>query len=166
MAMGGPNPPAAAPAPPNPPAHAPAVAHQLPGSRAWWLGGDGFRFLLQVFTLLFLLAALILIIALFVRGNINLAQVPEAQGLIAGVLLMTIVVIELVAIMTALFGGSKDITLKDRIQMVRDVLAPLLAIFGTITGFYFGTKATEKDGTTVKAPPNPGPQGGQYQNTK
>jgi hypothetical protein len=138
------------------------------GSKEWWLGGDGFKFLLQVFTLLFLLVALIVIVILFFwRGErpINFSEITAAQGLIAGVLLATIVVIEIVAVMTALFDGTTQ--LKDRVQLVRDVLAPLLAIFGTVTGFYFGTKAAaEKDGTKTEAPPNPGPGGNQVQKPK
>jgi hypothetical protein len=149
MAIGNPNPVAPAPAP------AP-VDRPEPGSRTWWLGGEGFRFFLQLFTLLFLLAVLILIVVLFFEGRINLSKITEAQGLIAGVLLVTIVVIEIVAVMIVLFGGSNE-PLKDRIQMVRDLLAPLLAIFGTITGFYFGTKAVGKEGTRVEAPANSGP---------
>lgn len=139
---------------------APAAAQPSPvGSRDWWLGGEGIKFLLQVVALLFMVVALIVIAVLFFRGGDErfkfLSEISAAQGLIAGVLLTTIVLIEIVAIMTALFGGA-DEPLKDRIQMVRDILAPLLAIFGTVTGFYFGTKAI-KEAPQATAPANPAP---------
>jgi hypothetical protein len=44
--------------------------------------------------------------------------------------------------------------------MLRDGEAPrsrVLAIFGTVTGFDFGTTAAEKDGTKAEAPTNPRP---------
>jgi hypothetical protein len=119
-----------------------------PGSLAWWLGGDGFRFLFQILVLLFLVTALVLIISLVSRSSndtVKLSEFTTTQGLIAGVLLTAVAVGVIVAIMNVLFSSGAE-TLRDRIQLVRDILAPILAIFGTITGFYFGAKTVEERG--------------------
>lgn len=127
-----------------------AAKHTEPGSKAWWLGGDGLKFVFQLVGVLFLVTALVVIVVLFFQSSndkVKLSEFTTTQGLIAGVLLAAIAAAVIVAVMTVLFG-SGDETLKDRTQMVRDIIAPILAIFGTITGFYFGAKTVEERGKT------------------
>jgi hypothetical protein len=116
------------------------LAKAAPGSVAWWLGGDGIKFLFQILAVIFLLTALVGIAYLFFQSNngqVDLANFTTTQGLIAGVLLTAITVGVIVAVMAVLFNSGEE-PLKERIQLVRDILAPVIAIFGTIIGFYFG----------------------------
>ena len=119
------------------------------------ISDDGWKFIWRVFILIGMFAALGVIVWLFVRRGvgsepIKLGEVVETQGLIAGVLLVTIVVLELVMIMAALFAADDSSTEK-RVNIARNVLSPLLAIFGTVIGFYFGTQA---DGGKGKPEPS------------
>lgn len=120
-----------------------------PGFWRWLVGGDGIRFGFQFMGLITLILAIVLIGSLFSQSSsasndkVKLSEFTTRQGLIAGVLLTAVSVAVIVAIMTVLFSSSTE-PLKDRIQLVRDILAPILAIFGTITGFYFGANPGDK----------------------
>jgi hypothetical protein len=109
-----------------------------------WFDSKFFRLSLQILVIAFLLIALVFIGRLFFSSEHNslaTTEIPKTQALIAGVLLTAIIVCVTIAIISVLLSSTDD-SLKDRVQLMRDILAPVLAIFGTVTGFYFGSNST------------------------
>ena len=70
---------------------------------------------MRTISLILFLVLLTIIIGLFLTGGLDLSKVDSTQGLIAGVLLVTISLLVVVMIMTTLFGGTNE-TLDVRIR--------------------------------------------------
>jgi len=90
------------------------------------------------------------------RGDINqgVSDVGFTRGLITLVLLLFIIAMAITLILY-LINEEKDEKIKLRVDSARDILTPLLGIFGTVIGFYFGsfdkTPTTPADMATVQA---------------
>lgn len=107
------------------------------------LGADGgWAIVMRVVVVVLLVVGLGGIVSMFFGHGIPI-DVSSTQGLIAGVLLITIVVLVMIMVLTALYGGMET-DMEKRIRTARDTLSPLLAIFGTVIGFYFGSQIGDK----------------------
>lgn len=95
-------------------------------------------FLLRVGISIMVLLGLAGIVYMFLGGK-SPVNVAATQGLIAGVLLLTIVILVMIMALTALYAGAEP-DIEKRIRLARDVVSPLFAIFGTVIGFYFGSQ--------------------------
>jgi hypothetical protein len=101
------------------------------------------------FTAVILLASVLLWNGLSSAGNTEflnvLKDVETSRALIAYLLCATIVGLAIINIMGAfLLSGEKDV-LAIRLQHAKDTLSMLLAIFGTLVGFYFGVAKAPLD---------------------
>ena len=121
--------------------------------RRFWvfITGDAFWTLLwRVFTLVLLSLGTLFVAKVALGGNIQVGKIDEARGLVTVVLLIAIVILVVIVVLTILSSSSPDDSVTKRIQLARDVMVPLLGIFGTVVGFYFGS-TTNPSKTELKS---------------
>jgi hypothetical protein len=86
--------------------------------------------------------------------NVGVSDVGFTRGLITLMLLLFIIAMGITLILYVI-NEVQDARIKLRVDSARDILAPLLGIFGTVIGFYFGSvdklTATPVDTATVQA---------------
>lgn len=76
------------------------------------------------------------------RANLNLKQEDVRRWLAVG--LMAIFAVEILVSLYIMATGSKE-TWPDLKELLAMILGPTVALVGSATGFYFGTKADGRD---------------------
>jgi heme/copper-type cytochrome/quinol oxidase subunit 2 len=109
-----------------------------------------FNFAWRLLVFAILLLAIAALAWLIISGDItaeNLKDNALIRGLLTIILFVAVVVLITVLVLAALFADNDESTQK-RVTLCREVVSPLVAVLGTIIGFYFGVNATD-------APPKP-----------
>jgi hypothetical protein len=117
-----------------------------------FISSDQFwRMAWRLAVLLLLVLGMISVVWVIYNWQITTEDVAKGdfvRGLITVLILCGILALVAIVVLTALFAESTppspdESTLK-RVTAVREVLAPLFGIFGTIIGFYFGSQTAER----------------------